>query len=250
VQPVLSRNDRELFTQEEAVIAEIKALRDQWEQQRDPLVRYEQGERQTVRDHLAALLTELERWEGLGRSAKKPLYVRKLERELRENLERAAESERAFNVRQQERYLLARSRLLRVVGRLRGASGRMGRESLVNEAKNDLLRNYIDRFNDCKMSERELEGYRQEYQRTLQGIAQTLRQELHSYSLLLQFAGKLEASATTAYRGILDAEDQFSAEMRGVSEEIFTIVNPRDVIEVVHNCKHFFAFTREYPHRH
>jgi hypothetical protein len=38
--------------------------------------------------------------------------------------------------------------------------------------------------------------------------------------------------------------------MRQVSEEIFTIVSPRDVIEVVHNCKHFFAFTREYhpPH--
>lgn len=121
----------------------------------------------------------------------------------------------------------------------------MSRESLVNEAKNELLRNYIDRFNDGRMSERELEAYQQDCQRTLHAIAQIFRQELHCFSLLLQFAGSLETAATTTYRGILDAEDHFSGEMRQVSEEIFTIVNPRDVIEVVHNCKHFFAFTRE-----
>lgn len=43
--PALCRNDRELFTQEEAVIVELKALRERWEQQHDPLLRYEQGER-------------------------------------------------------------------------------------------------------------------------------------------------------------------------------------------------------------
>jgi hypothetical protein len=67
------------------------------------------------------------RWEELGRSAKKPLYVRKLERELRENLERVAESERVFNRSQQERYLAARGRLVRLVGRLLGSLARINR---------------------------------------------------------------------------------------------------------------------------
>ena len=59
VHPPSLRNDRELLTQEEAVIAELKKMREEWEQQKDPLVRYEQGERQALRERLGAKVKEL-----------------------------------------------------------------------------------------------------------------------------------------------------------------------------------------------
>jgi hypothetical protein len=47
------------LTQEEAVIADLKKMREEWEQQKDPLVRYEQGERQALRERLGAKVKEL-----------------------------------------------------------------------------------------------------------------------------------------------------------------------------------------------
>ena len=59
VHPPSLRNDRELLSQEEAVIAELKRMREEWEQQKDPLVRYEQGERQALRERLGGKVKEL-----------------------------------------------------------------------------------------------------------------------------------------------------------------------------------------------
>lgn len=87
----LSSNNRELFTQEEAIIAEIKQLMTHWDSIADPLLHYEQGERQEMRNRLLNKLQELVKWEDVNRLAKKPLYLRKLERELRDNLEKIAE---------------------------------------------------------------------------------------------------------------------------------------------------------------
>lgn len=41
------------------MIAELQRLKSEWEGQGDPLIRYEQGERQAIRDRLSAQLKEL-----------------------------------------------------------------------------------------------------------------------------------------------------------------------------------------------
>ena len=85
-----------------------------------------------MRNRLTNKLQELVKWEEVNRSAKKPLYLRKLERELRDNLEKIAEEERSFNHAQKAVSISVRNRLRKLSGKLIGVIDRMSRESLVN----------------------------------------------------------------------------------------------------------------------
>ena len=85
-----------------------------------------------MRNRLTNKLQELVKWEEVNRPAKKPLYLRKLQRELRDNLEKIAEEERSFNHAQKTASISVRNRLGKLSGKLIGVIDRMSRESLVN----------------------------------------------------------------------------------------------------------------------
>lgn len=80
-----------------------------------------------MRNRLLNKLQELVKWEEVNRSAKKPLYLRKLERELRDNLEKIAEEERSFNYSQKNTSISVRNRLGKLSGKLVGVIDRMSR---------------------------------------------------------------------------------------------------------------------------
>lgn len=80
-----------------------------------------------MRNRLVSKLQELVTWEEVNRSAKKPLYLRKLERELRDNLEKIAEEERGFNHAQKTTSVSIRTRLGKLSAKLLGVIDRMSR---------------------------------------------------------------------------------------------------------------------------
>lgn len=98
----------------------------------------------------------------MARETRKPLYLRKLERELRDTLEEVSEEERKYNKYQEANEELIRKRLIKVGDKLLENMGKAGRRSLVEEEKNDLLRKYIDIFNNSLVKEKELSNYRKD----------------------------------------------------------------------------------------
>jgi hypothetical protein len=63
-----------------------------------------------------------------------------------------------------------------------------------------------------------LDAYRQDYLRTLQDIEQIFRQELLSFSLLQEYTSKMESTVSGSYKSVLNAEEEFSVEVRSISE--------------------------------
>lgn len=59
---------------------------DSFKTEKDPLSFYEQAEREELHGRLSAKLKEIRASAASNTETKKPLYVRKLERELRDNL--------------------------------------------------------------------------------------------------------------------------------------------------------------------
>ena len=76
--------------------------------------------------------------------------------------------------------------------KLMNALDRNIKESFVNEMKNNLLRNYIDLFNDNKtIGMQDLELYRKDFQKTIQSIYETFKVQLNCLDLLFKYISQL-----------------------------------------------------------
>lgn len=121
-------------------MAEAWKLKEHWQALTDPLLYYEAGEQHQLRTKVAELLTASAEARDNNMEAGKPLYVRKSERELRETLEAVCLQEQGYNGQQRERAQLGKKRLNQLVLRLFEAVGQLGRDSLVEEEKTQLLK--------------------------------------------------------------------------------------------------------------
>lgn len=181
------------------------------------------------------------------RETKKPLYVRKLERELKDNMNIIAENERRYNLYQYGVSISVKKKVMRLLAKLLENLGRRTKSNFVEVDKNLLLSHYIDVFHgrDVKLTEMEIKNYRKDLLNTARTIGTYFHEEKQCFEGLLSFIREMEKLIDSFHKQLLSEEDHIFEQISEVSSDINHIVNFEEALEIINSSKIYFISSSE-----
>ncbi len=188
------------------MILEANKIIQNWNELEDPLVYYQQNQREALKEELKAKLKQINNISMVCKEAKKPLYVRKVERELKDNLCLITENERRYNSLQYNLALNLKKKITKLLLKLLESLESKEKSGFVEVQKNLLVSRYIDVFHgvESKVGQKQSGNYKKDFTKSLKSIEDYFKDEILCFEGLLTYLSNVENIIKQFHKQVLD----------------------------------------------